>query len=359
MKKKALVFGYHGMKNLGDDFFLDYCIQKLKKKGFDEIYVSARKGALDIAAKEKSVIPYMAKRDLYRGYDKWLLMLLHAAKVNCLIFCAGSLFTSIPARLFYFILKLVKKVNPNIKIYAIGVSIGPFPDADNERIVLSCLAKFDRIITRDSRSVAKLENAAIGRDLAFCAEVENYRSDSRRLGVCINQSSSDTAEEKRSEFLSDEIKKAYEFGYLSSVLVFATCSDKKYGDIEVSRRIYEKLRSRGIPAELELYSGDWTDFVSRLSSCDKVIASRLHAGFFSLISGASVFQLKYAVKNLEFYDGLDLTNITFSPAYNIDEETISEFIRSGSSSHFASNVKEIDFLRKKTNDLYDSFWAEV
>src|SRR5690606_35472382 len=137
---RAIVVGYHGMSNFGDDYFLQYALGLVEEQGFSEAVVVAKKGSLRAIKKSnikvREAVP--AGLDL-RGYERWLAILSFSIRADALIFCAGSIFTILPERSFNLVINMVRLLNPSIKIVAIGVSIGPFRNQKSKRLVITAL----------------------------------------------------------------------------------------------------------------------------------------------------------------------------------------------------------------------------
>jgi polysaccharide pyruvyl transferase WcaK-like protein len=337
MSKRAVIFGYHGMNNFGDDFFLKYILDYLVTTDVKDVTVVAKKESLHglNAYAPLRVIEGLPKALRMRGYEKWLALLLYSLVSDYLVFCAGSIFTILPEKLFLKVIKTIRLFNPKIKILAIGVSVGPFRSEEAESLVVSALELFDSIIVRDAKSqryLAGLENSHLARDLAFV----NYPRKPVKLkgciGICLNpyasiMSANDAeAEVKRNMLLAENLVWAYERNYFETVRLFVTCSNPIYGDRAVSDDLLTRLDRAGISAEKIIYFGDFEEFRASLDECEKVIASRLHAGFFAVLGGASVLQLKYAEKIEAFYEGIDSPNLSFIDSYEISSDSLKEFL---------------------------------
>lgn len=338
IKRKATVFGYHGMKNFGDDFFLEFILDFLKKKNFDKAVVIAKKGSLGRLKENQGleVIEGVTSRIKLRGYEKWGALLHHSITSEYLIFCAGSIFTILPERLFNFLVRFLRFVRPRVKIIAIGVSIGPFRSLKAENLVVSAIASFDQIAVRDKKSmlfVGSHPHAVFMRDLAFsCLPDEIIDKEDGSLGLCLNPYASILSPKKmsdeidRNDLFVSEIFNAFTVGAVRSVTLFTTCSNPVYGDRQLADDIFLKLTRLKVPVKQVVYEGCIAEFRYELSKCEKVIASRLHAGFFSLLGRANVLQLKYAEKVSEFYGGLDLQGIVFLDAYDIPSDKLKRFL---------------------------------
>ncbi|MEJ6496945.1 polysaccharide pyruvyl transferase family protein [Pseudoalteromonas lipolytica] len=331
---KATIFGYHGMENFGDDFFLDYILKYCNSIGINEAYVTARKGSISKSVDKSigvNVTAILPRARVLRGYDKWLLLFLYALKSDVLFFCAGSIFTILPERLFLIIIKMIKFLKPSVKIIAVGVSVGPFKDKDSEKAVVEALSLFNLVIVRDKKSLkySIQTNVKFFNDLAFTHPPKlNLRKEV--IGVALNPYASILNKsdlhiefERNDKIASCIINSATKY---KAIRIFITCDANTYGDKVLSQDLASKLLDKGINVEVIAYDGNLHQFEKHLSGVNKLIASRLHAGFFGLLNGAEVFQLKYAEKIEEFYRGLNLNNISFYHAYNFTSESLSLFL---------------------------------
>lgn len=357
-KKKAVIFGYHGMKNFGDDFFLNYILKKLSEKEIKRCYVTAR-GNVEKSDYESDfeVVEILPKVNRFKGYDKWLLLFLYALKSDYLIFCAGSIFTILPEKVFYLIISLAKLLNRRLKILAIGVSIGPFASHIQEQRVVSALSLFDRVVVRDKKSCSygALSNRKFVRDIAF-THPPRLTEKNTPLGIALNPYASIFPEGKlESELLRNtKIVESITESICpdaGTIKVFVTCSDEKYGDTLLSQDLIKKLKAQGYSTKLVSYEGNIKRFEDELASVEKLIASRLHAGFFAVLAGCQVFQLMYAEKIKEFYFGLNLQSISFAAAYSFERSILTEFLKS-EYKHIESDYNTLLNLSIKVSDEY-------
>ncbi|WP_024589819.1 MULTISPECIES: polysaccharide pyruvyl transferase family protein [unclassified Pseudoalteromonas] len=364
---KATIFGYHGMKNYGDDFFLDYITSFCNVNKIEECFLTSRRGSLTILQKAKyhlEINEFLPNKNLIRGYDKWFLLFLYALKSDYLIFCAGSIFTILPERLFLNIIKLLKFIKPKLKIVAIGVSIGPFKDEIKGRHVLDGLELFDLVLVRDQKSLLfrKLKNVQFINDLAFTHR-PNFKVKSSGLGIALNpyisvlDRSKIDFEFKRNDLLVDCILQSKN-NLWGPIKIFITCDDKLYGDNQISFDLQKKLESQNFEVEVIKYDGDISYFESELAHVEKLISSRLHSGFFGLLNGAQVFQLKYAEKIFEFYKGLSLESITFHEAYDFNSKDLDDFL-STPYKHSAADFEKLTELSCTVSEKYNNALSDL
>lgn len=331
---KVTISGYHGMENFGDDFFLDYILSYCRSIGARECFITAREGSLSKTLKENrglKVTELLPVNRSLKGYDKWLIMLLSALKSESLIFCAGSIFTILPDKLFLFIIKTIKFLKPNIKIIAVGVSIGPFKSSQSEKLICTALGYFDLVIVRDKKSLSYPIKTRVKylNDLAFTHK-PTLNQKTEVIGVALNPYVSIVDKdvfylelERNDKIAKCLIKNSFNY---QCVKIFITCDDSVYGDRRISVDLADKLKKGGLNVQLVTYDGNLKCFEQHFSGVNRLIASRLHAGFFGLLNGAEIFQLKYAEKIEEFYKGLNLNNITFHHAYEFKMDSLNQFL---------------------------------
>ena len=337
---KAVINGYHGIGNFGDDFFLAYITQELSSRGVENLYVAARPDSVhhSISRQYPGFKYILPRRRLFRGYDKILLTFWHALNADYLIFCAGSIFTILPEKLFFFLITVLRRLRPNLTIIAVGVSIGPFKKKSKAGCVIKALSKFQYVAVRDKQSLTYFQNLdsrqlRCFRDIAFTYNPPaNSIKATGRLGICLNRYDSIfSPETKNKEFLRNtriaaSVSTAYKNSNLREIVLFSTCSNHSYGDIEIMEHLKSELSLLGVPSRLVAYNGNFNAFYTELTTCSGLIASRMHPGFFAAQSGSVVFQLAYAEKIHHFYESLNLNNISIHDPFDFSDHNLSQFL---------------------------------
>lgn len=338
---KAYIAGYHGMKNLGDDYFLKFIVQQLQNRGYKTIYVSAIHDNLPHlescdGCTVRGVLPL---KSIIRGYGQWISMLHYSLKSDVLVFCAGSIFTILPFKLINYILRLSKIVNPKLTIVGVGISVGPFHSLSDQVICNKIFSKFDAILVRDRKSIDYLDDknknkVFLSRDLAYTYRLKLNNFFHKRspctLGIALNDYqkifSSDLGNENiRNEKIIEAIMALKQEGVITKVILYATCTNDEYGDIRVTEYMLNRLQSI-IETEVIVYEQDVDLFIVRLTECEILIASRLHAGFFGYLNGLKVLQLVYAEKTASFYENIDHDQLILCDAYDFETKDIIRII---------------------------------
>jgi polysaccharide pyruvyl transferase WcaK-like protein len=324
------------MKNLGDDYFLSILIDMFSTNNYTKIYITSIPQNLPKNKKVK-LIGILKEKMILRWIEKWIRIFLYSLKSDILIFSAGSILTILPFKTVSMIIWLLKKLNPKIKILALGVSVGPFPSKKVQNNAIKLLNQFDSIVVRDKQSLKYLQkgfdNKVIySRDLAFnYVDINNTPKktiDPLCLGIALNDYRLLFGEEfikdedKRNDKILKIINKIINLKIIDKIVIFHTSSHKYYGDKRVSEYIFNYLKTK-ITCEIVIYNNsDINEFIGELSKCKVVLASRLHTGFFSLTQNTNVLQLAYADKISNFYEDLNIDTLKIHDAYNFDSETI-------------------------------------
>lgn len=332
---KAYIAGYHGMKNLGDDYFLKFIIQQLQNRGYKTIYVSAIQDNLPILeySNDFTVCGVLPQKSIIRGYGQWISMLRYALKSDVLVFCAGSIFTILPFKLINIVLFFAKLMNPKLKVLGVGISVGPFHSELDQITCNQIFTKFDALLLRDKKSLDYLDEchknkAVVSRDIAYTYynEKNDIEKDSSVLGIALNDykkifSSDLSFENERNNKLIEIVISLKQAGLLKKVKIFGTCTHELFGDLRVVEYLFHSLQEH-IDTEVIIYDGNIDQFIQKLSGCGVLIASRLHAGFFAYLSGSQVIQLSYAEKVDSFYEGINHDGLIVFDAYDFEKQVI-------------------------------------
>lgn len=335
LNKKATIFGFHGMKNLGDDYFLKILIKIFERNDYKEIYVSGIQENLEQSPNIKVTGIFVEKMKL-RWIERWLRVLYFSLKSDVLIFSAGSILTILEFKFAYFIIKLLKTLKPKIKVLALGVSIGPFKNDNDKKNALKLLSLFDEILVRDEKSLEYVPSefpvkVIKSQDLAFTFLDDSikYKNTNKiiNLGIALNDyhllfgKKFLEKEQIRNNKIIELIKKLKKDNLIDTLTIFTTSSHSVYGDQRVSEYIFKEL-NEFIPTKEVIYNNNFDLFIKELSKSNLIIASRLHTGFFSLAQGINTIQLSYAEKIDNFYKNMDIPGLRIYDAYEFNEEML-------------------------------------
>jgi polysaccharide pyruvyl transferase WcaK-like protein len=340
INKKATIFGFHGMKNLGDDYFLKLLIKIFERNNYKEIYISGITENLEKSSKIK-VTGIFSKTMKLRWIERWLRVFIFSLKSEILLFSAGSILTILEFKFAYYLIRILKILKPRIKILALGVSIGPFKNENDRKNALKLLSLFNEILVRDEKSLEYIPadfnvKVSLSQDLAYTflnEKIEqNSISNKKNLGIALNDyhllfgKQFLKTEQIRNDKVINLIKKLILGKKIDKITIFVTSSHEIYGDQRVSEYIYSKL-NKEIETIQIIYDNNFDDFIKELSKCDLIISSRLHTGFFGLAQGIKLIQLSYAEKIDNFYKNNNINGLKIYNAYEFNEEKIFDDIK--------------------------------
>jgi polysaccharide pyruvyl transferase WcaK-like protein len=358
--KKSIVFGYHGMLNLGDDEFLNVVVDKLSFQ--HDIYVYGDNEIFKNKYKNLNVRGLWSGKPRFRVYQKWLMLTIKALSADVFVFSAGSILTVLPFKYVYILLKIIKTFNKKIKLFGIGLSVGPFSNKSDEYYCNKIIDLFDKVYVRDDtikRIKNNKSNVIQALDLCFGSfrEIERKYAGiikEKRLLIALNEHNYNSFES------NERVKKIVEFVILAlkeklitGVDLFITCSDDGYGDSNITLQLKSELNKNNINVDVLSHEGNVDDSIAYLSSYKYVLSSRLHTGFFSFLSGSKVIQLAYAEKIKQFYKHTDIEGMTIIDPYAFSPEYLLNILSSFQDKLNSIEVnkdKEI-VIRKAINEL--------
>jgi polysaccharide pyruvyl transferase WcaK-like protein len=326
---KATLVGYHGRRNLGDDIFFRVACRWLEQRsGADTIFVAGLKGSVptrlpDCAAR---IAPFERPKAWF-ARSVWLRTFVRAVRSMHLVFAAGSIFTIQPFLLAYVLVRALRVLNPNIQIIALGVSIGPFRSAFDEKWCAKLMSLFDVIALRDTESlqtaarIGVQATTVLSYDLALCwpaaLAAPKHAREASVLGVCINEKtylarSTHSPSTAAGETLLSALRIACEENPALKIRLLVVCSDDSDGDRKVTEELAMGLERAGIAHEIAIYDGTDPDtYMEALTTCGGIISSRMHTGVLAMMQSVPILQIAYAPKIPAFYEhcGLDPANL--------------------------------------------------
>ena len=307
--KRALLVGYFGKGNVGDDAFLAVnALYAQKLLGIDRALVTGP------APLQTYAVPNVPLH-LWRNFTQFGLARLNtrikARGVDHVIFGGGSIFRTEEA---------IKRCEGYLDLagagphFGVGVSIGPFREAGAGAACRHFLRRLAFVGVRDRESLVRVQeiapeaNAHLTFDLGplFAA---HFRPDiaeppaASRLGIslCSFQHSGDGRERER--MLVDKVSAALRNGplvrRLDEVILLDCNSNPANGDHavheELIRRLDRRIRVRHVP-----YENDPRAFLSEMQGLRALLAMRLHAGVFGYCLERPTVILGYQEKSFEW-----------------------------------------------------------
>jgi polysaccharide pyruvyl transferase WcaK-like protein len=343
MRRSAVLEGYFGMRNVGDDAFCLVAAKDLPERfGYRHLAVIASDHELPVLPPvARGVLP---SRPLTRGHVRAATM---AAKLRhrTVLHVGGSTFRRMNKRRRDEARLLRSR---RVSCHALSVSVGPFRSSTDEREIAEFLKRFQSVSLRDHGSYERAR--AMSLDLPITqsfdlAVLAHDRLPSRlpieqrtrpRLGVALRLFESteggDVATEQRRNLCAVDMLKALadKVDYELDVLAF-NCHPT-WGDVGLAHEIASALESI-VPSRVIAYERDVASMFSAVNGCDAVLAMRLHAGIFAYASRVPFAMIDYHPKCREFGESIGLP---------------SKFIFSGDGSDLAEHTTTIGELL--TND---------
>lgn len=362
--KTATVVGYHGYQNLGDDIFRRVVCQWLNDSlDINKCYLSTKNVFTSIPTSRMKVIPFNTPI-ISINRLLWGNVFSKALRSNVLIFSAGSIFTVQPFFLIYLVLRLLRLLRgKNLKILAIGVSIGPFRNSRDQYWCLKGLALMDQVLVRDSQSKLLIEmseevaTVIPSFDLALNWNIRppspGLISRTPLLGIAVTERALGSCKTDHT-FNCDAITEALHHILTKftkvQIRILCVCNDGQYGDRLISQHFYDILANRwNNRVETVYYENDKVEEMQNLiAECASLVSARMHAGIVGMLASIPVYQISYAEKIRNFYLHSELSTHYLHDHTNLNQQSIVEFISlsiTGGLKAFASAQKAI--LEKK------------
>lgn len=319
-KKKwdAVLMGYYGFNNSGDETLLYSMIQNLKAKKDD------------IRLLVLSKVPKETVKT-YGVYSLNRYNLIRAKKElkrsRLFIFGGGSLIQDVTSdkSLWYYlnVLKMALSAKIPVMLYANG--IGPVNKQKNKEMVAKILNKVDVITLRDEQSLDTVKSMGVKGNIVVTADPalsmkgidksvarvllrnEGVPDDCRLLGISIREFK-ECSQSFWDEFLCgvDEICQDYNLTPLWMPL-------KHPDDIGISKTIQSKMKTKGYVLE-KPYSAE--EIVGITGCCEMIIGMRLHSLIYAATQKVPTLNISYDPKVNGFVDylgtstALDINDLT-------------------------------------------------
>lgn len=321
--RSALVIGYHGRGNFGDDIFLEVASHLLGSKGIQKLYVTGRKDTIPSRIGQlecETIYPRVTRI----GRLFWVQIMLHAMKCDCIVFCAGTIFQSFPPGMASFALKLSSVLRRELPILALGVSVLPVESAIRRLLRRSFFRLFRVFVVRDvaSYDYCVSEGApphpVLGGDLSLLWNpgwgLENGHPDlatharssnSRKLLFVphsLRQISSKTREATYSRIFNT-LNNWLASNSTYSIEVWPSCADQHDGDVQISeiffKRFFTEFGTRATVCAPRFNAPQ--ELAGHIQGSAAIITMRMHPGVVGMQCGIPVFQLSYAPKIKDFF----------------------------------------------------------
>lgn len=308
-KTDILFSGYYGMRNTGDDAFVE--IAQWGSKEFwatDSVRFLAKSSVLPTTMTPVQGYPFSIPL-MYR-LQRWLLL----KKTKYLVMAGGSTFNDVQRGSIKDIAQRMKAKNHKLKLGAIGVSIGPFTSSESERQIVAYLKNMDFLSLRDTRSYefAKSLNLDYEPVEAFDLAAmlpEIYGSEpiapkkEKMIGVSFNQEEShivggDLRNETRRKQFMVNVLRHLNANSAARFRFFIFNANAIRGDEEITKEIIQE--SGIVDFEVFPYNESVISTWKAIRECSLMVSSRLHASIFACFAGIPFFSIEYHRKCTDF-----------------------------------------------------------
>lgn len=305
-KHDALIVGYYGMQNAGDDALM------LVSKYIANFWLQAERVAITSASQaysdEQGVIHCDIKRPQdFKGQNK-LQQLKMAMNSRHIIFGGGSVFhryQDIEEK------RWLMRLAHSSQHMAIGVSLGPFADKQSERSCKKFLNECHFVGVRDqqslklARALAPNANVHSTFDLApLMVLLPEFKLAAKpKKGILLNvcpvaKDSFGTLDQQQYyqqlRFWCDLILKLWHQHH-EPITLISLNGHPEYGDLPICETIQKKLHGR-VNVQVEPYENDPFKTIKAISSAKLMIGMRLHACVFGYLTNTPVIAVNYHAK---------------------------------------------------------------
>ncbi|MCX7114027.1 MAG: polysaccharide pyruvyl transferase family protein [Proteobacteria bacterium] len=336
--KHAVIRGYYGQHNAGDDAFMIVSAWGARKYcNCGSVYAAANTIPETHGYPIKPL--YMAhdfrgSTRLNRIWDHWICR--HSANI---IFGGGSNFHT--SKEMQYCSKLLG-LSRHGKHFAIGVSIGPFKDTDAEDACAKLLNQFSFVGVRDrysydrARTLVSDERVELTFDIAPLLltatgmSISDNSISRRGFGVSLCNyerfvGHDKMLESKRLQNVADAIRYCAIKGFLDEIVLIDFNSHPVKGDHSVHQelrtRIEDCVKVRHIP-----YAGDPVTTMQDIANLQGILAMRLHAAVFAFCVKTPVLMLAYHEKCRGWADMVGMPSWMVKSATQSDFEEIAHGI---------------------------------
>lgn len=364
---KATLVGYHGKRNFGDDMFFRFAKDWLNKRLVREIAVVSPGDNICIDMGEdidiwkvKNPLPSINRLE-------WFLVLKESIRSKYLIFAAGSILTIQPFIIMYLVLRVLKSINPGIKIFAFGVSIGPFRNGIDEFFCKRALLLMDKVILREEYRGFPLDNSLVSYDIAVPVIdrllVDNSEKKQKSIGLCVTSRGFGVCDKIQVDndfcsILSGAIKSVLNANSNLNLKLLCICNDEIDGDVRLTNALRTRLSSHEDRIDIVYYDQNYPrDLLREIKSCSAIIAYRLHCGVASLLAEVPLLQIAYSEKTHGFFESNGLDEKFLIDSKGLTESVVRRFCEMALLGELdAMSRQQKDSLlinSKKTIVLYD------
>tara|TARA_Y100000034_G_scaffold93417_1_gene113068 strand:+ start:2475 stop:3590 length:1116 start_codon:yes stop_codon:yes gene_type:complete len=324
MKNKAIVIGYYGNSNFGDDLLINSFIDKITSNYEKITVINSGENAVTFDYNNiKNVSIWKVNRKVLSKFN-FILMLLsytyHSIGSKDIFFAGGTqLFETKKNKyinlLVYFLFSMFSKLSRK-RIYHFGVGVNPAITKIGSFLLKNVLKMADRIIVRDTKSYLvsmDMVNAKNNGKVFECADLAylnfdnlnssliNCGSINKKVGVNLFPYFDVVESSSKDSFTIQVILKIID-GIATKekidIYLIGSQNDHPLSDSEYMSKFSAQLEARYKCNVVECpYDNDSKEFAYKIAQFDYIISMRLHIIITAAIFGnAKIYGLAYQEK---------------------------------------------------------------
>lgn len=336
--------GWNGMKNVGDDAMTSVIINYIRKYNSN--------ASFKLLADTNSLASYTPGTangiSGYRGYNKihllpyvrrfarrFLFLEDFTEKADVILIGGGSIFHNVHSTYWHRETTIMKKKrNPGAIVGAISVSLGPFKRPEEIAKCEKALNALDFITLRDEKSFLITKKMNISTPVLRTMDVAILLPDLLNLNTKTSGGSqkqhhtigialrSGMVSRRSLNYISRCLNAIMAKDNTVRLFLFVFCRDNMLGDYSITNKLRTSIVYRE-RVQLVDYSLNPIEFYRKISTCDLMIAERLHASVISYAVGTPFLMLSYAEKCKSFAQEVGLDEKHIFDVNSIDRSSFS------------------------------------
>lgn len=322
---KVYATGFYGQKNFGDDLFCLVIMNNIKRNHKLKLV-----GVTQDIFEEYSHLSINSNKNIVNNKGltgKFYRIFLNITAVflsDVIIFGGGSVFGQYASykqrNLTIFLAKLLNK-----KVYALGISVGPFKDNSQKNDFLKLLKKIDKIWIRDKKSEAYLIEQKVpyiqAGDIVFSLrnELGTKSTEKKLLVVAIHDE----------KYIKDSICSINKHIQNKGKVIVLSLDEESVAISMLMKELYSDSEN----VSFMFYNNNLIEVINVFKKAEFVITSKLHGAIISYILNIPFYLYTYQEKCTEF--------LKLIKAYDSQEEFKLKYLDS-EEINFYDNVEIIE-----------------
>ena len=313
---KIFFEGFYGFKNAGDDAFVEVSSWGAEKywKCNDNFFSGASLPETIHKIKTPNI------KINAPGFDR-ITLLKNLKNTDYFISSGGSTFSKLPIHSNKSLASYYKLINNNLKLGAIGVSIGPFKNSQEEKKVIKYLKGLSFLSLRDKRSYEYSKTLNLNYDPVKAFDLAAllpsvFKSSNSILNESFTEKKSIgisicNCESYYGGDLKKEINRNSYFKELVNLIitktnahlkVFIINGNSKIGDLKISNELMDGISQERF--SIIPYFGNVEKTWDAISKCNLMISTRLHASIFACYANVPFILIEYHKKCSDFLNDI-------------------------------------------------------